>query len=74
MQAALRRTEPIPVVAHRANVVNSTVPVRKTLALAPSRGRHTEQEEPEALVAALSLGAIILALLVSIAIKLFILL
>lgn len=58
------------VAIHRRHVANPVVPLRKSLASAPGRDRHNQEREPEALTAALSLGAIFLTILISLAMKL----
>ena len=69
MQAALRRNGTMAAI-HRADDANPVVPLRKSLAMAPDSDRHNQEREPEALAAALSLVAIVLTLLTSLAMKL----
>ena len=68
MQATLRRTGTTAVI-HRLDDVNPAMPLRKSLAEA-SPDCRTQDLEPEALTAALSLGAMVLTLLTSLAVKL----
>jgi hypothetical protein len=43
---------------HRPDQASAVVPSRKSLAMAPDSDRHNQEAEPEALAAAVSLGAI----------------
>jgi len=66
MYRAMRRTIAAAAAVHRdsANVV---VQLRKPVVPAP--GQHDQEREPEALAAALSLGAVFLTILTSLAIR-----
>ncbi|HEY2106793.1 MAG TPA: hypothetical protein VGH29_13445 [Candidatus Binataceae bacterium] len=70
MLAELRRTGSIAMAIHRPDDANPVVPLRKSLDAAQDTDRHNQEQEPEALTAALSLGAMALTLLTSLAIKL----
>jgi hypothetical protein len=70
MQAVLRGTGTMATAIHRPDQASAVVPSRKSLAMAPDSDRHNQEAEPEALAAAVSLGAIILTILTSLAMKL----
>ena len=71
MQTALRRTGTMAPVIHHPDEANPAVPLRKSVAIAPESDRHSQEREPEALTAALFLGALVLTLLTSLAMRLF---